>query len=155
MEPQNPWRQHLTIVDVFSEEPDRFSSFFRRILSLCLDASLSDAIRSQLLSFLISAVQSLDNGLIRKECAPLVSISIWQHLHSESVREQKFEQHSQLKKAWRAAARRYEAADDATKLKLKFDRAWLYTMILDFVARLNKSSQGITVWTSSLSQRSY
>ena len=135
----------MTVVDVFSEEPDRFSSFFRRILSLCLDASLSDVIRSQLLSFLISAFQSLDNGLIRKECAPLVSISIWQHLHSESVREQKFEQHSQLKKAWRAAARRYEAADDATKLKLKFDRAWLYTMILDFVARLNKSSQGITV----------
>lgn len=132
----------LMSVDIFSEEPDRFSSFFRRILSLCLDASLSDVIRSQLLSFLITAFQSLDNGLIRKECAPLVSISIWQHLHSESVREQKFERYSQLKKAWRAAAKRYEAADDATKLRLKFERAWLYSMILDFVARLNKSSQG-------------
>jgi intron-binding protein aquarius len=111
---------------------------------LSLDGSLAGAIRSQLLSFLISAFQSLDNGLIRKECAPLVSISIWQHLYSEQAREDRFEQHGQLRKAWRAAARRYEAADDAAKSKLRFERAWLYTMMLDFVGRLNGSSQGIT-----------
>lgn len=129
-------------VDLFANEPDRFSSFFHRVLSLCLDTSLTGAIRDQLLSFLICAFQSLDNGLIRKECIPLVSISIWQHLHSESVRELKFEQYPQLKKAWRTAAKRYETADDANKSKLRFERAWLYSMILDCVGRLNSSSQG-------------
>ena len=108
-----------------------------------LDGSLTSNVRTQLLSFLICAFQSLDNGLIRKECAPLVSISIWQHLHSESARERKFEQHSQLKKAWRAATKRYEAADDAAKSKLRFERAWLYSMILDFVARLYRSGLGV------------
>lgn len=140
-------------VDVFSDDPGRFSSFFHRILSLALDGSLPSAIRSQLLSFLIGAFQSLDNGLIRKECAPLVSISIWQHLHSEPARERRFEQHGQLRKAWRAAARRYEAADEAAKSKLRFERAWLYTMILDFVGRLNGSGQGITKAESSFHKR--
>lgn len=113
------------------------------MLALNLDDSLTSNIRTHLLSFLVSAFQSLENGLIRKECAPLVSISIWQHLHSESAREQKFEHHASLKKAWRGATKRYEAADDVTKAKLRFERAWLYSMMLDFVARLYGSDSGL------------
>ena len=129
--------------DVFTNDSSRFSNLFGRVLSLSLDQSLLDTVRTQLLSFLIAAFQSLDNGLIRKECAPLVSISIWHHLHDDSARERKFEQHIQLKKAWRAATRRYEAADDTAKSKLRFERVWLYTMMLDFIGRLHQSSQGI------------
>lgn len=129
--------------DVFTGDAERFSSFFHRVLSLSLDDSLASKVRTQLLTFFISAFQSLDNGLIRKECAPLVSISIWHHLHHKSAREHRFEQHLQLKKAWRASTKRYEAADDAAQSKLRFERAWLYSMILDFISRLYGSEFGL------------
>ena len=109
---------------------------------MCLDASLSNTLRTHLLSFLICAFQSLDNGLVRKECAPLVSISIWQHLESDNARERKLEQHPQFKRAWRASTKRYKAADEDTQAKLRFERAWLFSMILDFTSRLQGSSKG-------------
>ena len=109
---------------------------------MTLDNSLSAEIRTHLLSFLISAFQSLDNGLIRKECAPLVSISIWHNLASEPAREHKFEEHGQLRKAWRAAAKRYEAAEEEAQARLRFERAWLYTLLLDFVGRLYEEDRG-------------
>ncbi|MCJ1466739.1 hypothetical protein MMC07_005359 [Pseudocyphellaria aurata] len=129
-------RENLPIWSTFADDSGHFSSFFYRVLALSLDDTLPSHIRKQLLSFFISAFQSLDNSLVRKECAPLVSISIWHHLHKDSARDYKFEQHLPLKKAWRAATRRYEAADDATKSKLRFERSWLYSMMLDFLARL-------------------
>ncbi|KAL8702096.1 MAG: hypothetical protein Q9224_000180 [Gallowayella concinna] len=131
-------RENLRVWDVFSDDGERFSSIFRRVLSLSLDTSLSVVIKTHILSFLISAFQSLDNGLIRKECAPLVSISIWQNLASEAARERRFEHHPQLKKAWRAAGKRYHSGDEDTQAKLRFDRAWLYSLLLDFVGRLQE-----------------
>jgi len=109
---------------------------------MCLDTSLSNVIRTHLLSFLICAFQSLDNGLVRKECAPLVSISIWQHLESDIARERRFEQNPQFRKAWRASAKRYAAADGGLQSKLHFERAWLFSMITDFMGRLYESSGG-------------
>ncbi|KAI9820245.1 MAG: hypothetical protein M1827_005867 [Pycnora praestabilis] len=128
------------VLHVFTKKPVEFSSLFRRILSMTLDNSITLGIRTHLLSFLINAFQSLDSGLIRKECAPLVSISIWHNLASDSFRESRFEKHGQLKKAWRAAAKRYDAADEPTKAKSRFDRSWLYTMMLDFLSRLFQST---------------
>lgn len=109
---------------------------------MSLDSSLSATIRTHLLSFLINAFQSLDDGLVRKECAPLVSISIWHNLATDSARKRKFEEHTQLGKAWRASMKRYEAADEPTQAKLRFGRAWLYTLMMDFVRRLSGSSGG-------------
>lgn len=117
---------------------------------MSLDASLSAKIRTHLLTFLISAFQSLDNGLVRKECAPLVSISIWHNLASDSAREHRFEEHGQLRKAWRAAARRYEAADEEAQARLRFERAWLYTLLMDFVGRLFNGSSGSSAHTKSI-----
>ncbi|KAL8944007.1 MAG: hypothetical protein Q9216_000716 [Gyalolechia sp. 2 TL-2023] len=132
----------LTQADVFATDGERFSSLFRRVLSMSLDSSLTVTIRTHILSFLICAFQSLDNGLVRKECAPLVSISIWQNLASEAARERKFEDHPQSKKAWRAAARKFDTADESSQAKLRFDRAWLYSLLLDFIGRLKESSTG-------------
>ena len=132
----------LIVSGAFADDSERFSSFFRRVLSMSIDPSLSAPFRTHLLSFLLSAFQSLDNGLIRKECAPLVSISIWHNLVSEAARERKFEEHGQLRKAWRAAAKRYEAADEEAQAKLRFERSWLYTLLLDFVSRLYGASEG-------------
>ena len=112
---------------------------------MSLDPSLSAPIRTHLLSYLLSAFQSLDNGLVRKECAPLVSISIWHNLASEAARERKFEEHGQFRKAWRAAAKKYEAADEEAKAKLRFERSWLYTLLLDFIGRLRGGSEGKSI----------
>ncbi|KAL8849100.1 MAG: hypothetical protein Q9221_005904 [Calogaya cf. arnoldii] len=139
-------RENLPVWDLFSDDAERFSSVFRRVLSMSLDSHLSLAIKTHILSFLIAAFQSLDNGLIRKECAPLVSISIWQNLASEAARERKFEQHAQLKKAWRAAAKRFETGDEITQAKLRFDRAWLYSLLLDFIGRLQEPNSDTLVY---------
>jgi intron-binding protein aquarius len=103
---------------------------------MTLDATLSAAIRTHLLSFIISAFQSLDTGIVRKECAPLVSISIWHNISSDKKRDQKLEQSVQLRKAWRAAGKRYDAADDSTKPRLRFERSWLFSLVLDFFNQL-------------------
>jgi intron-binding protein aquarius len=118
---------------VFSDSPENFSSFFRRTLFMSIDGSLSINLRNHILNFLIGAFQSLDSGIVRKECAPLVSISIWHHLNSEQAREIKFEEHGALRKAWKASGRRYEAADDQGKAKLDFERSWLYSMLAVFI----------------------
>jgi intron-binding protein aquarius len=129
---------------------------------MTLDTTLSATVRTHILSFIISAFQSLDSGIVRKECAPLVSISIWHNLSSEKKRERKLDQSVQLRKAWRAAAKRYEAADDSTKPRLRFERSWLFTLILDFFNQLynEKSKPGtlflyfqrtlLTPWTENV-----
>lgn len=134
---------------IFEDKPAEFSSLFRRVLSMTLDTTLSTTIRTHLLCFLIHAFQSLDCAIVRKECAPLVSISIWHNLSSDRLRETKLEESPHLKKAWRAAAKRYDAADDATKARLRFERSWLYTLVLNFLglvynetSKAGKSSPG-------------
>ncbi|KAL3475305.1 P-loop containing nucleoside triphosphate hydrolase protein [Aspergillus californicus] len=130
-------REHLPIWDIFSDRPDDFANLFHRILSMSIDQSLPTFSRLSILSFMISAFQSLENTLIRKECAPLVSISIWHNLHSEEARDRVLGKAPNLKKAWRAATKRYEAGDEAAKARMRFERSWLYTMLLDFLRRLN------------------
>ena len=110
---------------------------------MCLNDSLLITLQNHLLSFLICAFQSLDNGLVRKECAPLVSISIWCNLASEAARNRKFESNPHLKKAWRASAKRYDGADEQTQARLRFERSWLYSMILNFVRHLQNVSEGL------------
>ncbi|RAH52918.1 DEAD helicases superfamily protein [Aspergillus piperis CBS 112811] len=130
-------REHLPIWDTFSDRPADFSNLFHRILSMSVDPSLGTSSRLSIVSFIISAFQSVENPLIRKECAPLVSISIWHNLSSEEARDRLLARSSGLKKAWRAAGKRYDAGDDAGKAKMRFERSWLYTMLLDFFRRLN------------------
>lgn len=112
---------------------------------MTLDATLSPTIRTHLLAFVISAFQSLDSGIVRKECAPLVSISMWHNLSTEKKREEKLDQTVQLRKAWRASAKRYDAADEDVKSRLRFERSWLYSLLLDFLNQLYdpKSKSGM------------
>lgn len=107
---------------------------------MSLDHSLSQSIRTHILLFVIHAFQSLDCAIVRKECAPLVSISIWHNLATEQKRDEKLDQNAHLRKAWRAASKRYDAADDATKARLRFERSWLYTLTLDFLNMLHTES---------------
>jgi intron-binding protein aquarius len=125
--------------ELFKSKPAEFSSFFRRILSMSIDSSQPTKIRTQLVSFITGAFQSLDSDLVRKECAPLLSISIWQNMHSDAARDHQFEQDQRLRKAWRASNRRFDAADESLQARLKFERTWLYTLLLDFLNRLYNS----------------
>ncbi|KAH7380195.1 hypothetical protein BKA66DRAFT_571267 [Pyrenochaeta sp. MPI-SDFR-AT-0127] len=133
-------RENLPSWEHFTEKPSEFSAFFRRILSMTVDPSQPSKIRTQLISFVIGAFQSLDSGLVRKECAPLVGISIWHNLHADAVRERQFEEHQMLRKAWRATSKRFDAGDDALQARLRFERSWLYTLLLDFLNRLYNSN---------------
>jgi intron-binding protein aquarius len=102
------------------------------------------------LVFLIYAFQSLDASIVRKECAPLVSISIWHNLSSDSLREAKLSQNPHLKKLWRAALKRYDAADEAAQARLRFERSWLYTLTLDFLGLIydDKIKPGMRLFIS-------
>ncbi|KKY17486.1 putative dead helicase superfamily protein [Phaeomoniella chlamydospora] len=131
-------RVHLPIWELFLDRTNDFSSLFRRVLSMTLDPSLPANSRLFLLSFVTGAYQSLETGIIRKECAPLVSISIWHHLHSVEARERVLENNQSFRKAWRAAAKRYDAAEEETKARIRFERSWLYSMILDFIRQLSR-----------------
>lgn len=133
-------RKSLTAPDLFADKPEDFGSLFSRILSITLDTTLSPTIRTYLLSFMISAFQSLDCGIIRKPCASLVTIAIWHNLSTETKRDQELNRSVQLKKSWRASAKRYDAADEETKPRLRFERAWLYTLTLDFFSQLYSES---------------
>ncbi|KAI3337138.1 hypothetical protein HD806DRAFT_28752 [Xylariaceae sp. AK1471] len=130
-------RERLETWSIFEDRPAEFSSLFSRVLSMSLDNTLSLTIRTHLLNFIIFAFQSLDWTSVRKECAPLVSIAIWHNLSSDAKRESILAQTAQLKKSWKAAGKRYDSADDATKARLRFERAWLYTLTLDFLRLLH------------------
>ena len=126
-------RQGVPVWALFEDRSADFSQLFRRILSLLLDTALPFRIRTEVLVSVIGAFQSLENGLIRKECAPLVSISIWHNLHSELYRNQIMEKNPQFRKAWRAATRRFEAADESGKIRMQYEWSWLYTLVLEFM----------------------
>jgi intron-binding protein aquarius len=130
-------REHLPIWDIFSDRADDFSHLFHRILSMSIDHSLPTRSRLSIISFIISAFQSLENVLIRKECAPLVSISVWHNLASDETRDRIIAKAPTLKKAWKASGKRYEAGDESAKAKMRFERSWLYTMLLNFMQKLN------------------
>ncbi|RMD44275.1 hypothetical protein DV735_g771, partial [Chaetothyriales sp. CBS 134920] len=144
--------QHVLLVALFAssrshfaplaDRPEAFSSLFRRVLSLSLDLSQPPALRLALLCFITRAFDSLEKEVVRKECAPLVSISIWQNLHSEQTRERELEKSSARRKAWRAAQKRADAAagQPQAQSRLKLDRTWLYSLVLDFLRIANVSS---------------
>ncbi|KAI1988152.1 hypothetical protein LOZ53_004070 [Ophidiomyces ophidiicola] len=130
-------RENLSSWHHFSDRPADFSNLFRRVLSMNIDYTLPMTSRTYLLSFIINAFQSLENPQMRKECAPLVSIAIWQNLFSAEFRNKILEQSTTLKRAWRVATKRYDLADDSGKARIRFERSWLYSMLLDFLSRLN------------------
>ncbi|KAI4720963.1 P-loop containing nucleoside triphosphate hydrolase protein [Aureobasidium sp. EXF-10727] len=129
-------REGLAVWDCFLQHSENFSSLFRRILSMTIDTTIATTLRTHLLTFIIIAYQSLDSGIVRKECAPLVNIAIWHNLHSEQARDGHLDKAVQLQKAWRAANKRYDGSDAPTQARLRFERSWLYSLILDFFDRL-------------------
>jgi intron-binding protein aquarius len=132
---------HLLIpwADLLTDRPEEFSSLFHRILSMSLEDTTPWAIRTQILLFVIDACQSLEHPLVRKEIAPLVGISIWHNLAGTQKRDALLDEHPHLKRAWKASTKRFAAADEATKARLRIERSWLYTLVLGFLSQLHSS----------------
>ena len=131
-------RGRLQDWDLFSDRQDAFSSLFRRVLSLSLDDSLSHQSRLFLLDFILASFQCLEKDFLRRECAPLVSVAILHNIHDEAARDRLLESRPGGRKAWRASQKRYDGAEKHSQARMRFDRAWLYSMILDFYRRINK-----------------
>ncbi|KAI5293203.1 hypothetical protein KEM52_005749 [Ascosphaera acerosa] len=129
-------RERLPTWSLFEDRPADFANLFRRVLSLNVDFTLSTPLRSHLLRFVTCAFQSLESASMRKQCAPLVSISIWHNLHSDAARARLLDQQHGPRKAWRLAAKKYDAADAAGQATLTFNRSWLFSMLVDFIRRL-------------------
>src|SRR5690606_8778896 len=72
--------------------------------------------------------------------APLVSIGVWHNLSSPEIRNELLEKYAQTKKVWRAAGKRYDAADEEGKARLRFERSWLYQMVINFMNMIWKPS---------------
>ena len=130
-------RAGLESWSLLAARTDNFAVYFSRLLSLGLDPSSSDSSKLSTLEFVIGAFQSLEQEFVRKECAPLVSISIWYNIHSTEVRERYVEESASRRKAWRGVQKRYDAASPEAQARLKFERSWLYSMLLDFLTRIN------------------
>ncbi|KAK5309031.1 hypothetical protein LTR70_010661 [Exophiala xenobiotica] len=124
----------------FTQPADRFDSLFRRILSLSLDSSTTVSSRTITLSFLTTSFRSLEQDVVRRECAPLVSIGIWDYLHTDQSRDAHLDAVLSRKKAWRSAKKRFDAADQDTKLRIRLERAWLFNMLLDLFRRMNSEA---------------
>ncbi|KAK5680177.1 hypothetical protein LTS10_007104 [Elasticomyces elasticus] len=129
-------KEHLPSWVLLAGRPEEFAGLFRRVLGLSLDVSLPTSQRTEVLVFLVNAFQSLDQGIVRKECASLVSVGVWTNLHSESAREEKLSKSLQLQKAWRASGKKFDTASPPDQARLRFERSWLYTLLLDFLDRL-------------------
>ncbi|KAF3307750.1 hypothetical protein TWF173_002362 [Orbilia oligospora] len=127
-------RGNIPLWGIFEANPSLFTSFFRRVLIMSLSTSLPLTPRTHVLCFIIFAFQSLDKSLVRKECAPLVSIGIWQNIHSEKARELRLSEGPQYKKAWKASERkRLALTDQRSKARLSFERSWLHSLVLQLV----------------------
>ncbi|KAF3274064.1 hypothetical protein TWF970_008263 [Orbilia oligospora] len=127
-------RGNIPLWGIFEANPSLFTSFFRRVLIMSLSTSLPLTPRTHVLCFIIFAFQSLDKSLVRKECAPLVSIGIWQNIHSEKARELRLSEGPQYKKAWKASEKkRLALTDQRSKARLSFERSWLHSLVLQLV----------------------
>ncbi|KAF3934389.1 hypothetical protein ABW20_dc0104584 [Dactylellina cionopaga] len=140
-------RENINIWSTFETESAPFPSFFRRVLIMSLSTSLSILPKTHILCFILSAFQSLETPIARKECAPLVSIGIWQNFHSDDAREIKLKDVPLFKKAWRAAVKKLASADHKLRAKLHFERSWLYLLVLDFVPLIYTTERTMMTYT--------
>ena len=133
--------ENLPTWPIFTNTPDEFADFFRRVLHLSIDSTLATNLREYLLAFIVGAYQSLDHGIVRKECAPLVSIGIWHNLHSDAARQRLLSKSAQLQKAWKASGKKFDNADAAGQARLRFERTWLYRLVMSFFDQLYSATK--------------
>ncbi|KAG5519202.1 hypothetical protein PMAC_002290 [Pneumocystis sp. 'macacae'] len=128
--------------DFILNKPHPFPFFFKRVLEIIQLNTIKVMLRTYLVSFIILSFQHFDNPVLRKECIPLVSIDIWSNLSSEEVRKSRISLDTHLQKLWKANIKRYNTSKDDVKLKILFNRNWLFKIVIDFINFLyNKNNK--------------
>ncbi|KAJ3018195.1 UNVERIFIED_CONTAM: hypothetical protein HDU68_011284 [Siphonaria sp. JEL0065] len=94
------------------ENAAKFSVFFKHVLKLIVNDSLSLEWRKALLVFLIHAFQSLENQTVRVEALKIVGISIWHSLRDAEKLELEFAKEASLRKAWNKAEKKRSGASE-------------------------------------------
>ncbi|ODQ67799.1 P-loop containing nucleoside triphosphate hydrolase protein [Nadsonia fulvescens var. elongata DSM 6958] len=147
---QENYNDHSVWLHFETQFPENFPIFFRRMLSLVLESSvrnsrqlLSLPIRSILISVIHHAFESLNQALVRKEVAPLVSISVFNSLCSESALEEQLSAHPQLAKLWKSSLKKFEKSktDTVKRGNIIFERGWVSTIVLEFLSLINDSDE--------------
>ncbi|KAK4926237.1 hypothetical protein LTR66_016359, partial [Elasticomyces elasticus] len=134
------YESRLLTWSTFTSAPHKLSQLFSRLLSLSLDPSSTISTRSVILNYIATAFQSLEQDIIRKECAPLVSIGIWDNLHNDQYLEKCLDEVPSRRKAWRTSKKRLESADGGGRTRMRIERGWLFSVTIDFVKRLNSNT---------------
>lgn len=148
--PATKWRDapNDKVLDLVShpsfwlDSPD-FHDLFRRVLALNLDTSLPLSSRISALSAIQAAFRSIEKPHVRKACAPIVGIAIWQNIQSKR-RNMELEKSVALKKAWRASEKRYQAADSQAQADIRIGSSWLFSMVADFLGHVNNTAAAST-----------
>ncbi|KAF7727161.1 hypothetical protein EC973_007936 [Apophysomyces ossiformis] len=142
--------RNLTIDDIESDSISRIAAkhygtkvkWDPKVVENIVESELAptnyDPKKLMLLEYTQYLEKSLENTLVRTECLKLVSIATWTQLAKESRRENMFNEFVQLRKVWNTNVKKYNAADDATKRKLEFEREWFSTMMKEFVKIIYK-----------------
>lgn len=120
--------------DIFAENESAFSTLFERILTLSTSQELPLSTKSYLISFVDAAFQSLELIHLRQQCAPLVSIAIWHSLSSS--RDALLTENPTLKKSWKSVNKRFDAADDQKKIRMRIDRSWIFSICIELLVKL-------------------
>ncbi|KAK9480812.1 P-loop containing nucleoside triphosphate hydrolase protein [Lipomyces japonicus] len=126
--------------DAFASNESSFASLFKRVLTLAASTSITLKLRAHLITFIKLAFQSLDSLLVRREVAPLVSIVIWNSLNSSLTKETIFTKNPNLRKLWKSINKRYDAADEVIKTKLRLERGWFPSILVDFLQLSHNSN---------------
>ncbi|KAI8990027.1 P-loop containing nucleoside triphosphate hydrolase protein [Pilobolus umbonatus] len=119
--------------DAFDTNTEKFSLLFKRVIHLMTDPDQSYFFHRTLLVFLIHCFQSLENSLVRVECLKLVTVGIWSNFAHDSRREQLLREYPPLQKLWNSSQKKLNAADEATREEMEYERNWLSTMLSKFV----------------------
>lgn len=80
-------RERVQLWPIFSEKPEHFTTFFRRVLEMCLpvDQEIQMPERTALLVFINHCFNSMEVELCRQQIKRLVSLSMWTCLQPSKV----------------------------------------------------------------------
>lgn len=131
-----------------ADTPEKFVGFFRRVMAVESEASLSTRERTSRLVFLVLAFQSLEEEMVRNVTLPLVSLPLWANLSSGRL-QLELQDNAQLEKHWRylmkkeakaAKAAAKEGSPAPPPLKDRPESAWLPTLVDDFLSLCERAT---------------
>ncbi|TKR61786.1 hypothetical protein L596_028850 [Steinernema carpocapsae] len=125
------FRERVPAWDVFTEKPDHFKHFFRKVLQLALDGSVSMKEETAILTFLINCFNSVEVDLVRQQFSPLVSLPIWSCLLN-SQREHLLSKNTKLRKYWIKIEAKVAQMPEEEQKNFAFDRSFLWNLITRF-----------------------